>query len=797
LTSDSKFSVLSPSQAPSSTLSQTPSGGDPAATQTSDLTRVHFEVTPGIDSSLAEDKDMVTQVNDAATLDKDYREEKTSAIITNVKYNDEEKLDEFVQGSITSPTQDFDHLESDLEDSLSSNGRKGCVEELETESSSEAIASETEPLPSQNLSNSFDADQSVGSSTENVSSHPYTSSSSASEEVDKKNAKLEQAVSNSNTKSPGITLDGIHQHSQKIGHDKEHHEMSSVGGNVQDGISISDTRLTETASPVRKGEGSSAREERIESPLSNVFDVYEKSEEKEAEQQRFQAESHGAQDSSTESVKELDELENDGTPSLTNKVLHGDLAEKETPSGDSFEVSELHEYIEDNVSDRVNFTGESELDGDGEGSDGQVKANQTQENLTQVISEVDEDCEDSGEIAENEAEDVQVSTDSGASKGVEDGIGDDDDDDDGWTVDNRFNYASVDCGAKVLQANKEASDRSSVLFSSLDKYSISPCSADRFLVVELCEEIGVDSFQIVNAEYFSSTMQYIDVFGLEFYSPAVVQKVLSIPIGDGEEIVDTQDYAFLGTFYAENVRTVQTFMLDKATLPAWHRILLFRLRGSYGNKYYCPVSMLKVYGTSMVEDAKELMNSHQTEMEIVQRTLKETTLTEQENERQPDTYTPSSSPGSASSSTLLPSPSPSHATSILDESIEEKEKFGKTPPVDDWEDFDSINMQLQVEEIFHNHKADSSWTKILSGIDSLKSVASTSSFSSSSEKVDRKIPGKFVNDGSTEKGSSAGEEPGRVAGKRSHQSVLAFLTNAGIYGYLLFDSERMISVTVD
>ena len=53
----------------------------------------------------------------------------------------------------------------------------------------------------------------------------------------------------------------------------------------------------------------------------------------------------------------------------------------------------------------------------------------------------------------------------------------------------RFNYASERNGAKVLAANREAKHASAVLSADVDSYMISPCAADKWLVVELSQEV--------------------------------------------------------------------------------------------------------------------------------------------------------------------------------------------------------------------------------------------------------------------------------------------------------------------
>ena len=51
------------------------------------------------------------------------------------------------------------------------------------------------------------------------------------------------------------------------------------------------------------------------------------------------------------------------------------------------------------------------------------------------------------------------------------------------------NYASPDCGSKILAANAEAEHTSAVLDPSRDEYFLSICSAKIWFVIELCEAI--------------------------------------------------------------------------------------------------------------------------------------------------------------------------------------------------------------------------------------------------------------------------------------------------------------------
>lgn len=149
---------------------------------------------------------------------------------------------------------------------------------------------------------------------------------------------------------------------------------------------------------------------------------------------------------------------------------------------------------------------------------------------------------------------------------------------------NRINYASHDCGAKVLASNLEAVDPSAVLVGSKDRYMLNPCSAPRqFIVVELCEAVGVDHIQIGNFEFFSSMIKDVQVLASNRYP--------------------TTSWAVLGNFTIANERELQSldFGEESELFPEWFKYLQIRILSHYGNEYYCPITEIQVHGLPYVE----------------------------------------------------------------------------------------------------------------------------------------------------------------------------------------------------
>ncbi|CAG5188653.1 uncharacterized protein ALTATR162_LOCUS12003 [Alternaria atra] len=152
----------------------------------------------------------------------------------------------------------------------------------------------------------------------------------------------------------------------------------------------------------------------------------------------------------------------------------------------------------------------------------------------------------------------------------------------GKTCKERFNYASFDCAATVLKTNKQAKSSSSILVENKDSYMLNICSADnKFLIVELCDDILVDTIVLANYEFFSSMFRHFRVSVSDRY-PVKMEK-----------------WRTLGTFEARNSRDIQPFLITEPQI--WARYLRVEFLTQFGNEYYCPLSVLRVHGTTMME----------------------------------------------------------------------------------------------------------------------------------------------------------------------------------------------------
>jgi Sad1 / UNC-like C-terminal len=153
----------------------------------------------------------------------------------------------------------------------------------------------------------------------------------------------------------------------------------------------------------------------------------------------------------------------------------------------------------------------------------------------------------------------------------------------GTTFKERFNYASFDCAATILKTNAKSSSSSAVLVENKDSYMLNECSVEnKFLVLELCEDILIDTIVLANFEFFSSIFRSFRVSVSDRY-PVKLEK-----------------WKVLGTFEARNTREVQAFLVENPLI--WTKYVRIEFLTHYGNEFYCPLSLVRVHGTTMLED---------------------------------------------------------------------------------------------------------------------------------------------------------------------------------------------------
>jgi hypothetical protein len=155
----------------------------------------------------------------------------------------------------------------------------------------------------------------------------------------------------------------------------------------------------------------------------------------------------------------------------------------------------------------------------------------------------------------------------------------------GTTCKERYNYASFDCAATVLKTNTKAKGEKYILLENKDSYMLNECSADnKFLILELCSDVQIDTIVLANFEFFSSIFRTFRVSVSDKY-PVKIDKWIT-----------------LGIYEARNSREIQAFLVESPMI--WARYVRIEFLTHYGNEFYCPLSLVRVHGTTMMEEYK-------------------------------------------------------------------------------------------------------------------------------------------------------------------------------------------------
>ncbi|RDA89900.1 hypothetical protein CP533_2370 [Ophiocordyceps camponoti-saundersi (nom. inval.)] len=167
----------------------------------------------------------------------------------------------------------------------------------------------------------------------------------------------------------------------------------------------------------------------------------------------------------------------------------------------------------------------------------------------------------------------------------------------GKTCKERFSYASFDAGATVLKSATGAKNARAILVENKDTYMLLECAvSSKYVIVELSDDILVDTVVVANFEFFSSMIRHFRVSVSDRY-PVKMDK-----------------WRELGVFEARNSRDIQPFLVENPQI--WAKYIQIEFLTHYGNEYYCPVSLLRVHGSRMLDSWKDSETGRDEDLQI-------------------------------------------------------------------------------------------------------------------------------------------------------------------------------------
>lgn len=170
----------------------------------------------------------------------------------------------------------------------------------------------------------------------------------------------------------------------------------------------------------------------------------------------------------------------------------------------------------------------------------------------------------------------------------------------GKIYNDKFNYASLDCAATIVKTNSEASGASYILIENKDKYLLNLCSApSQFFIIELCEDILIEQIVMANFEYFSSNF-----------------KNFIVSVSDRFP-VPRNGWTQLGEFEGANSKSLQRFNISNPQI--WAKYVRIEILDHYDDEFYCPISLIRVHGKTMMDEFKSQVLEDQKEASTLEK----------------------------------------------------------------------------------------------------------------------------------------------------------------------------------
>jgi len=140
------------------------------------------------------------------------------------------------------------------------------------------------------------------------------------------------------------------------------------------------------------------------------------------------------------------------------------------------------------------------------------------------------------------------------------------------------NFASIDCGAKLIMSSESLKHPANLINKNLDEYMLMPCQDQNSFTIELCETTKIVRFELDNFELYSGTTKNFKVS-------------LS---------TNLKDWVVIGNYEASsNKMEVQNFLAETLTFGKFIRVDINSYHGI--EHFFCTVTSFRAFGVSEYE----------------------------------------------------------------------------------------------------------------------------------------------------------------------------------------------------
>lgn len=173
----------------------------------------------------------------------------------------------------------------------------------------------------------------------------------------------------------------------------------------------------------------------------------------------------------------------------------------------------------------------------------------------------------------------------------------------------KFNYASVDCMANIVETSKNNVKHSSNLLNNdMDKSLLFNYhqKGNKYVIIELCDLIKINAVEIGNLEHFSNSFKSFKISGKKRFTNS---RNKADTAAGSEKDDDDDGWIQVGEFEYTSPNSIQLFCVNETNdARPWVKYLKLEILDFYENVddfYYTPITVFKVYGKDIFNDVEE------------------------------------------------------------------------------------------------------------------------------------------------------------------------------------------------
>jgi len=144
------------------------------------------------------------------------------------------------------------------------------------------------------------------------------------------------------------------------------------------------------------------------------------------------------------------------------------------------------------------------------------------------------------------------------------------------------NFASVECGAKVVRSSDNVKHPHHLITRNADEYLLYSCQESSYFVIELCETIKMIRFELDNYELYSGTVGRFSVRMADKFSN------------------NLEDWVSVGSFEAGPVKMEVQHFTD-LPIKSFGKFIRVDLETFHGSEHYCTLTSFRVFGMTEYE----------------------------------------------------------------------------------------------------------------------------------------------------------------------------------------------------